>query len=77
MRQSIDGFDVVNLPTLIELKLAARRYQDFADVVSLIRVHNLDESFQEQIHPAMRRDFVEFLEEKRREDEYKDEEGIG
>ncbi len=61
---------VVNLPTLIQLKLAARRYKDFADVISLIRVHNLDESFNEQLHPSVRRDFIECLEEKRREDEY-------
>ncbi len=61
---------VVNLPTLIELKLAARRWQDFADVVNLIRVNRLDESFGEQLHPSVRRDYVECLEEKRREDEY-------
>jgi len=60
----------VNLPTLVQLKLAARRYQDFADVVNLIRVHNLEESFLTQLHPAVHKDFVECLEEKRREDEY-------
>ncbi len=65
-----DGVWVVNLPTLIELKLAARRYQDFADVVALIRVNNLDESFAEQLHPSVRADYIECLEEKRREDEY-------
>jgi len=36
----------------------------------LIRVHNLDESFLAQLHPAVHGDFVECLEEKRREDEY-------
>ena len=56
--------------TLIQLKLAARRHQDFADVVNLIRVHNLDESYQEKLHPSLHRDYVECLEEKRREDEY-------
>jgi hypothetical protein len=66
----IDKRCVVNLPTLVQLKLAARRYQDFADVVNLIRVHNLDESFLAQLHPAVHGDFVECLEEKRREDEY-------
>jgi hypothetical protein len=66
----IDNRCVVNLPTLVQLKLAARRYQDFADVVNLIRVHNLDESFLAQLHPAVHGDFVECLEEKRREDEY-------
>ena len=66
----IENRCVVNLPTLVQLKLAARRYQDFADVVNLIRVHNLDESFLTQLHPAVHKDFVECLEEKRREDEY-------
>ena len=33
----------MKLPELIQLKLAARRYKDFGDVVFLIRVHNLDE----------------------------------
>jgi hypothetical protein len=60
----------VNLETLIQLKLAARRYQDFADVVSLIRAHDLDESFADRLHPSVRRDYIECLEEKRREDEY-------
>jgi hypothetical protein len=61
---------VVNLPTLIQLKLAARRYTDFGDVVNLINVHDLDESFLERLHPSVHRDFIECLEEKRREDEY-------
>jgi hypothetical protein len=66
----IEKIRVVDLPTLIQLKLAARRFQDFADVVSLIRVHNLDETFQSKLHPAVHRDYIECLEEKRREDEY-------
>jgi hypothetical protein len=61
---------VVNLPTLIELKLAARRHKDFGDVVDLIRVHQLDEAYVGHLHPAVHRDFIECLEEKRREDEY-------
>jgi hypothetical protein len=61
---------VVNLKTLVELKLAARRYQDFADVVNLITSNDLDESYLDQIHASVHRDFIECLEEKRREDEY-------
>jgi hypothetical protein len=64
------GIRFVDLVTLIQLKLAARRYQDFADVVNLINAHDLDESFVENLHPSLRRDYVECLEEKRREDEY-------
>jgi hypothetical protein len=66
----IDKHSVVNLTTLVELKLAARRWRDFADVIELIRVNHLDESFLEKLHPAVRQDFIECLEEKRREDEY-------
>jgi hypothetical protein len=61
---------VIDLPTLVQLKLAARRHQDFADVVNLIKFNNLDESYQERLHPSLHRDYIECLEEKRREDEY-------
>jgi hypothetical protein len=59
-----------NLKTLVELKLAARRYQDFADVVNLIARNELDESFLTQLHASVHNHFIECLEEKRREDEY-------
>jgi hypothetical protein len=64
------GSQVVNLRTLIQLKLAARRHQDFADVVNLVRVHQLDETYVPLLDPSVHRDFIECLEEKRREDEY-------
>ena len=60
----------VDLQTLIQLKLAARRFQDFADVVALIRHNELDESFRDRLHPSIRGDYLECLEEKRREDHY-------
>jgi hypothetical protein len=66
----LEKVQVVNLPQLIQLKLAAGRYYDFGDVAFLIRVHNLDESFLPQLHPSVHQDFIECLEEKRREDEY-------
>ncbi|HTU92628.1 MAG TPA: hypothetical protein VMF69_21280 [Gemmataceae bacterium] len=70
VRTTIEGCQVINLAVLIELKLAARRYQDFADVISLIRAHQLDESFAGRLHSSVRNDYIECLEEKRREDEY-------
>lgn len=73
--QDIDDFRVVKLHTLVELKLAARRWRDFADVVELIRVHDLDERYLKKLHPAVRTDFIECLEERRREDEYEAREG--
>jgi hypothetical protein len=68
--ETIESIQVIDLRTLIQLKLAARRYRDFGDVVELIRFNNLDESFADRLHPSVRRDYVECLEEKRREDEY-------
>jgi hypothetical protein len=70
VRTALEGMQVIDRTVLIELKLAARRHQDFADVVSLIRAHQLDESFLDRLHPSVRRDFIECLEEKRREEEY-------
>jgi hypothetical protein len=66
----INKVQVVDLPNLIQLKLAARRHQDFADVVNLIKFNNLDEAFVANLHPSVHRDFIECLEEMRREDEY-------
>jgi hypothetical protein len=57
------------------LKLAARRYRDFGDVVELIRFNQFDKSFAERLHPSVRGDYIECLEEKRREDEYEEREG--
>jgi len=68
--ETIDRFQVVDLRTLIELKLAARRYRDFGDVVELIRFNDLDESFGRRLHLSVRGDYVECLDEKRREDLY-------
>jgi hypothetical protein len=73
--QEIDKIRVVTLPHLIQLKLAARRFYDFGDVVSLIRTHELNESFLPQLHPSLHHDFIECLGEKRREDEYLAREG--
>jgi hypothetical protein len=68
--ETIDNIQVVNLETLITLKLAARRHKDFADVVDLIRYNYLDESFLDKLPPPVRSDFIECLDEKRREDDY-------
>jgi hypothetical protein len=73
--EEIENVQVVTLPQLVQLKLAARRYYDFGDVVFLIRVHNLDESFLKKLHPSVHQDFIECLEEKRREEEYEAREG--
>jgi len=73
--QTIEKIQVVNLPNLVQLKLAARRYQDFADVVNLIRFNQLDEAYMKKLHSSVHGDFIECLEEKRREEEYEAREG--
>jgi hypothetical protein len=44
--------------------------KDFAEVVELIRANDLDASVTRLLHPSLRRDYIECLEEMRREDEY-------
>jgi hypothetical protein len=73
--EEIGKISVVTLPQLVQLKLAARRYYDFGDGVFLIRTRNLDESFMRLLHRSVHHDFIECLEEKRREDEYLAREG--
>jgi hypothetical protein len=68
--ETIEKYRFIDLVTLVQLKLAARRYRDFGDVVELIRFNELDESFANRLHPSLRGDYIECLEEKRREDEY-------
>ncbi|HWG45816.1 MAG TPA: hypothetical protein VN688_23850 [Gemmataceae bacterium] len=68
--ETIDKIAYVNLKTLVELKLASRRYRDLGDVGALIAVHDLDESFMKQLHPALHNDYRFCLNEKRREEEY-------
>jgi hypothetical protein len=68
--ETIEKVRFVDLVTLVQLKLAARRYRDFGDVVELIRFNNLDESFANRLHPSVHGDYIECLEEKRREDLY-------
>lgn len=69
VREKIDDIYFINLATLICLKLAAFRPKDYADVVDLIRVNNLDESFLDRLHPTLHHDYLEALAHRRREDE--------
>lgn len=70
VRTTMEGMQVMEMTVFIELKLAARRYQDLADVTALIHAHQLDESFMDRLHPSVRSGFIKCLEEKRREEEY-------
>lgn len=62
-----DGVSVVRLSRLIEMKIASgtgslrRTHKDFADVVELIAVRNLDSSFARFLHPTLRKTFRELV----------------
>lgn len=63
----IDGVRYATLPTLIELKLTSGmsspgRLRDLADVQELIRVLNLPGSLADQLHPYVRKKFLELSE---------------
>jgi hypothetical protein len=56
---SADGLPFITLPTLLELKLASgmtapHRVQDLADVIQLIRVNQLPDTYGEQLNPYVR-----------------------
>jgi hypothetical protein len=61
--EMIDGLSVVTLARLIEVKLTCglgslrRAHRDFADVVELILIHNLDGRFAGNLHKSVRREF--------------------
>jgi len=61
----------INLPTLIELKLAsgmtnAGRLRDLADVLELIKLLNLPANFAEQLDPYVRDKFAELWKQARK-----------
>lgn len=61
-----EGIKVIDLKSLTELKLASgmtakARLQDLADVQRLIQQHHLTADFAKQLHPYVRRKFLELL----------------
>jgi hypothetical protein len=66
VEETREGIKVINLKSLIELKLASgmtakARLQDLADVQRLIEKHHLTSDFAEQLHPYVREKFLELL----------------
>ncbi len=64
VRVNLDGIEFVNLPTLIELKLASgmtnvSRLKDLADVLELIKVAGLPAEFANQLNPFVRDKYLE------------------
>lgn len=65
----LDGIRVVNLPTLIQLKLASGtapgRRKDLGDVQEMIRFLQLSEAFADQLDPSVRESYLELWRELR------------
>lgn len=65
--EQIEGLSVVRLSRLIEMKIACgmsnlrRTHKDFADVVELILIRNLDGSFARFLHKSLRPTFRELI----------------
>ena len=65
--EQIEGLSVVRLSRLIEMKIACgmsnmrRTHKDFADVVELIAIRNLDGSFARFLHKSLRPTFRELV----------------
>ena len=68
--EEINRLRVLTLLQLIQLKLADQHYSALGDVVSLIRVHQLNESFLTHLHPSVHNDFISCLEEVRGEEAF-------
>ncbi len=73
----IEGVKTLNLPKLVELKLAsgitgAARLKDLADVQELIKLKDLGEDFSEKLDPSVRAKFIELYDSvvKEREQEH-------
>lgn len=65
--EQLEGLSVIRLSRLIEMKIACgmnnlrRTHKDFADVVELIAVRNLDGSFARFLHSSLRPTFRELV----------------
>jgi hypothetical protein len=63
----VEGLPVVALARLVEMKLACgqgdlrRTHKDFADVVELIAIHQLNRSFARYLHKSLRKTFRELV----------------
>ncbi len=66
-QQHIDDMNVISLPKLIDLKLASyqslprSRQKDLADIIELIKILNLNRSFADLLHPAVRNEFEQLI----------------
>lgn len=66
----LNDLQTISLNALIELKLVTWRFKDWGDVVELIRINGLDESFAEQLDPTTRIAYLQCFDQKLEEDRY-------
>ena len=65
--ESVEGLPVLRLSKLIEIKIACgsgnvrRTHKDFADVVELIAIRQLDSSFARHLHKSVRKTYRELV----------------
>jgi hypothetical protein len=69
-KHMIDELPVPNLERLIELKLVTWRHQDWADVITMIRHHHLDERFSAKLDPVVRSAYLQCYDDMIEEDRY-------
>lgn len=66
-QETIEGLPTLRLAKLIEVKIACgtanlrRTHKDFADVVELIALRNLDGSFVQYLHKSVRKTYKELV----------------
>jgi aminoglycoside-2''-adenylyltransferase len=64
---TVEGLPVLSLARLIQAKIACglgnmrRTHKDFADVVELVAIHQLDGSFARFLHRSVRKEFRELV----------------
>lgn len=64
---TVEGLPVLSLASLIQAKIACglgnmrRTHKDFADVVELIAIHQLDGSFARFLHKSVRKEYRELV----------------
>jgi hypothetical protein len=68
--ETVDGIPVPSLARLIELKLVTWRFHDWADVVHLIRINGLNETFADRVHPIVRMAYLQCLDQMNDEERY-------
>lgn len=73
--EKIDNLAFVNLPTLIELKLASgmtapHRPRDLDDVIQLIRVNRLPVEYSEKLNPYVQEEFRRLWQAAQHEEDY-------